>query len=310
MFYDLNVPYSPNDAEISSTLAFLAELGYTTIALSQTVSGKLPPNLTPPSLPSNAPNSLTLLTRLNLVLSDISQNARLSTLAQSYSLIALRPTNEKCLMAACNNLDCDIISLDFSTRLPFHFKFKTLSSAIARGVRLEICYGPGVTGSGLEARRNLMGNAAALVRATRGGRGIVISSEARRALGVRAPVDVVNLACVWGLSQEKGRDAVSEEPRKVVALAAVKRRSWRGIVDVVQGGYVKKKDTNVEEKKADDDDAEQVKAKGTNGTKRKASVSSPVGDVSTADSEKPLSKREMKRRAKKAKFEGAAGGDG
>jgi len=122
------------------------------VALSQTIAGKLPAALTPPTPPSNVPKSLTLLTRLNIALTDPSQNYRLANLAQSYSLIALRPANEKRLLNACNSMDCDLISLDLSVRLPYHFKMKTLAAAIAHGLRFEICYGPGVTGSGMEAR--------------------------------------------------------------------------------------------------------------------------------------------------------------
>ncbi|PWY72436.1 PHP domain-like protein [Aspergillus sclerotioniger CBS 115572] len=297
MFYDLNLPYGSDDPEIAPTLSFLAELGYTTVALSQTVSGKLPPNPTPPPAPKNAPKGLTLLTRLNLTLSDPTQNQRLTSLTQAYDLVALRPTNEKALLNACTNLDCDIISLDLSVRLPFHFKFKMASAAISRGVRFEICYGPGVTGSGLDARRNLIGNAMSLIRATRG-RGIIVSSEARRALAIRAPWDVINLACVWGLSQERGKEAICEETRKVVALAKLKRTSWRGIIDIVDGGDVVKVDakTDVSAKSQAKDDA-----KG-DGLKRKASVGS---EQTGEEAEKPLSKREMKRRAKKARLEAA-----
>ncbi|RAL03632.1 PHP domain-like protein [Aspergillus ibericus CBS 121593] len=171
------------------------------------------------------------------------------------------------------------------------------SAAISRGVRFEICYGPGVTGSGLDARRNLIGNAMSLIRATRG-RGIIVSSEARRALAVRAPWDVINLACVWGLSQERGKEAICEEARKVVALAKLKRTSWRGIIDIVDGGdTVVKADakTDGSAKSQAKDDAK------ADGLKRKASV----GSEPTGEEEKPLSKREMKRRAKKARLEAA-----
>ncbi|GAM38670.1 hypothetical protein TCE0_033r09581 [Talaromyces pinophilus] len=288
MFYDLNVPYAADEAQLTNTLNFLAEVGYTTVALSQTMSGKLPPNLAAPQLPSNAPKSLTLLTRLNLVLSDPSQSYRMANLIPLFSIVAVRPMNEKSLLNACTNLDCDLISLDLSVRLPFHFKFKTVSSAISRGVRFEICYSPGITGSGLEARRNLIGNAMSLIRATRG-RGIIISSEAKRALAIRAPMDVVNLACVWGLSHERGKEAICEEARKVVALSSLKRTSWRGVIDVVDGG----------EKRAPKKVEQTVTILDKNGEnlKRKASVES------AQDIEKPLSKREMKRRAKKARLE-------
>ncbi|KAI9934583.1 hypothetical protein ASPWEDRAFT_175311 [Aspergillus wentii DTO 134E9] len=304
MFYDLNVPFSSDDPEIPHTLSFLAELGYTTVALSQTISGKLPPNPTPPPLPTNVPNSLKLLTRLNLTLSDPAQNQRLNSLAQAYDLIALCPTNEKALLNACTNLECDLISLDLSVRLPFHFKFKMLSAAISRGIRLEICYGPGVTGSGPDARRNLIGNAMSLIRATRG-RGIIVSSEARRALGVRAPWDVINLACVWGLSQERGREAISEETRKVTALANLRRTSWRGIIDVVHGGEKPKavEQTKKEKGAKNKRVVPQTESNGDN-LKRKASLGS---EANSEEAEKTLSKREMKRRAKKARL--AAGED-
>lgn len=267
-------------------------MGYTTVALSQSVTTKCPPNLPPPTLPTNGPKSLNLLTRLNLTVSEPSQNPRLASLAQSHSLLAIRPTNEKSLMQACNSLDCDIISLDFSTRLPFHFKFKTLSAAISRGVRFEICYGPGVTGSGLDARRNLISNAVSLVRATRG-RGIIISSEAKQALGVRAPWDIVNLACLWGMTQETAKDALCDEARKVVALAAMKRTSWRGTVDVVCGGGTPTVPGAVHTEKKKNNEL----PKGGNGNKRRASDAE-----GTASSEIQLSKRELKRRAKKARL--------
>ncbi|KAI5295079.1 hypothetical protein KEM52_002412 [Ascosphaera acerosa] len=293
MFYDLNVPYPPagaeGDAQIDRTLVFLAELGYETVALSQSVAGKVPPQLKPPPLPSQRTVSatvtppLTLLSRLTITFSDPAQNQKLSSLVEKFDLVAVRPTNEKCLLLACTTMECDIISLDMSVRLPFHFRFKTVSAAIMRGVRFEICYSPGITGSGYEARRNLIGNAAALIRATRG-RGIIVSSEARRALGVRAPADVMNLAAVWGLPQSRAKEAICEEARKTVAFAKLRRTSWRGMVDFVYAG-----------------ERPQTQA-GAAQNKRKAA---PDGAL-PADSEPTISKRERKRQAKQARLDAAA----
>lgn len=279
-------------------------MGYTTVALSQTIIGKLPPNPTPPALPSDIPKGLSVLTRLNLPLSDPAQNQRLTSIAQAYDLVALRPSNEKALLNACTNAECDIISLDLSVRHPYHFKFKMLSAAIARGIRFEICYGPGITGSGLEARRNLIGNAMSLIRATRG-RGIIVSSEAKKALGVRAPFDVVNLACVWGLSQELGKEAICAESRKVVALAQLKRTSWRGIIDVVDGGQIPPPKSKAPAVGASGSGSKSKTESNGDNLKRKASVGAePVADAA----DKPLSKREMKRRSKKARLEAALEG--
>ena len=145
------------------------------------------------------------------------------------------------------------------------------------------------------ARRNLIGNATEIIRATRG-RGIVISSEAKRVLACRGPWDVVNLAAVWGLGQESGREAVGREARAVVVQAEMKRKSFKGVIDIVYGGEkperAKEETRNVE--------------KGPKGAKnkRKADILGMDGEV-TAEV-RPISKREKKRRAEKARAEAAA----
>lgn len=203
--------------------------------------------------------------------------------------------NDKALQQACMTLDCDIISLDFSTRLPYHFKHKMLASAISRGIRFEICYSAALAG-GADARRYLITNATALIRTTRG-RGIIISSEARRALGCRAPWDVINLASVWGLKQERGKEAVCEEARKVVVRARMVRQSWRGAVEVKYGGEVPKVSAKEPE--------ENLKGKGK-GPKLVVAAKRKAADIEDKEEvEAPLSKRELKRRAKKARQDAA-----
>ncbi|KAF2146523.1 uncharacterized protein K452DRAFT_199289, partial [Aplosporella prunicola CBS 121167] len=239
MFYDLNLPWSAKDQpDLQRSLAFLDELGYNVVALAHTLSGKLPADLTcpiPDPLPFPTPKNMRILRRCTLVLSDAAQNHRINNLSSAYDILAVRPVDEKTLQQACQSLDCDIISLDLSQRLGFFFKFKMLSQAIERGIKFEISYAPGVVARDAAARRNLISNATQLIRATRG-RGLIISSEAKAAIGCRGPFDAVNLAAVWGLGQERGHEAVSKEARAVVVSAQLKRSSFRGVVDVVYGG--------------------------------------------------------------------------
>ncbi|KAI9757992.1 MAG: Casein kinase II subunit alpha [Chaenotheca gracillima] len=239
MFYDLNVPWAPGDSTgLQRTLAFLHELGYDCIALNHTISGKLPSDVTcpiPKPLPFDIPTKTRLLRRCTLILSDPAQNHRLPALSAAYDLLAIRPANERALQQACQSLDVSLISLDLTVRHPYHFKQAFFRSAVSRGVRFEISYAPGILATDQTARRNLISNATQLIRATRG-KGIVLSSEAPRTVGIRAPFDVINLGAVWGLSQERGREAIEKEARAVVVTADMKRTSWRGVIDVVDGG--------------------------------------------------------------------------
>ncbi|KAI9701640.1 MAG: hypothetical protein M1820_006411 [Bogoriella megaspora] len=238
MFYDLNVRWTPNESELQKSLAFSAELGYNVVALNHNLSGKLPADIVnpiPSPLPFVSPTALAILRRCTLTLTDPFPNSRIPALQSAYDLLAIRPLDESTFFSACANLECDIISLDLAKRLQFILKFRTIRLAIERGVKFEICYSPGVLANDASARRNLISNATQLIRATRG-RGLVVSSEAGRAVGLRAPWDVVNLCAVWGLGPERGMEAVGKLARSVVVSAKMRRSSYRGIIDIVYGG--------------------------------------------------------------------------
>lgn len=241
-----------------------------------------------------------------MTLTDSLQNARLNALAAQYDILALRPVDEKTLQLACGSLDCDIISLDLTQRFPFHFKFKTLSEAIKLGKKIEICYGQGLLGDS-QGRRNLISNVTQLIRATRS-RGLLISSEAKAAVACRGPWDAINLAAVWGLGQEKGYEAMTKEARNAMVGAQLKRTSYRGVVNVVYGG-----EQPVSETKTPDVNGKAGKQTGatnsqatnpTNGQKRKSDVLG--SDTNDSSSGIPMSKTQMKKRAKKEKMEAEA----
>jgi ribonuclease P/MRP protein subunit RPP1 len=124
-------------------------------------------------------------------------------------------------------MDVDIISLDLSQRLPYYLKHATLGSATSRGVFIEISYAPSLTD--LSSRRQLLSNANAIVRASRG-RGLLITSSATQAMGLRSPYDVINLATFWGLSQERGREAMAENARKVLVKAQTRTGVHKGVL--------------------------------------------------------------------------------
>ncbi|OHE96693.1 RNase P subunit p30 [Colletotrichum orchidophilum] len=265
MLYDLNIPWSPTtpSAELSRTISFASSLGYTVLALNHTITPPIPSQITNPlpKLPQSIPETPsqpqqqqqqqkqhpTILHRATVILSDPSQNYRLPTLALAYDLLAVRPTTEKAFQAACLSMsEPSLISLDLTQHFPFHFRPKPLMAAVSRGVKFEVCYSQILTSSAaagsdfgpppdVRARATFISNFASLVRATKG-RGIVVSSEARGALGLRAPNDVVNLLAVWGLGSEKGTEALGVNPRGVVINEGIKRSGFRGVVNVLEVG--------------------------------------------------------------------------
>ncbi|KAH6669290.1 RNase P subunit p30 [Halenospora varia] len=290
MLYDLNVPWTPttSPANLERTITFLSTLGYNTIALNHTLSyTQIPSQITNP-IPEQSslkvPEKTTLLRRCTLTLSDPSQNYRMSHLAAAYDIFALRPLNEDAFKAACLTLtEHSIISLDLTTRFQFHFKPKTLMTAVNRGVRFEICYAQATMGDSV-ARRNVISNIMGIIRATRG-RGLVVSSEASGAVACRGPADVLNLLGVWGLGRERGLEAMDVNARGVVVNEGIKRSGFRGVVDVIYGGEApakkdstkgkedKKKENGIGKKGKGKRPAEEVPTEGTNTTplsKRKA----------------------------------------
>ncbi|KAI9744542.1 MAG: hypothetical protein M1818_002071 [Claussenomyces sp. TS43310] len=311
MLYDLNIPWSktipPKDLE--RTLSFLSErkcaVNYSVVALNHLITGAIPSKIENPILSTaqlqtqlTCPSNLTILRRCTVTLSDPAHNHRLPALAPAYDILALRPTTEKAFLAACLTLsEHSLISLDLSIRHPFHFKPKPFMTAIKRGIRFELCYAQATQGDS-SARRNLISNVLAIVRVT-GGRGLVISSEARSVLGVRAPADVLNLLQVWGLGGDRASEAISVSPRSVVMNEAIKRRGYRGIIDVVeagdQGGSQGHADAAKEKLQAADRSAETGKI----GKRKNVEHGEESGTVATGAAPQ-ISKRQAKKMRREA----------
>lgn len=250
----------------------------------------------PRNLSFPTPSRLRILRRCNIFLTDSASNFRIPQLQQQYDLVAVRPTDDRTLQQACASLDVDIISLDLTLKFERHFKFSMLGTAISRGAKIELCYSQGLVSGDPNAKRNLISNATQLIRVSRG-RGLIFSSEARSALGVRAPSDVINLASVWGLGSEKGKDGLTKEPRRVVEFARLKRESFKGIVDIVYGGEkLLASEGDATTNQYQKGQADQMKSKRKAGSLE----GTPLGQSSDG---KPISKRQAKKN-KKAKLEG------
>lgn len=132
--------------------------------------------------------------------------------------MAIRPLKDKIFQACCQTLDIDLISLDVTKRFPFAVKTAMVQQAIARGIHFEISIGSALKGKFHQfvcindrprtnplmphldpnIRRHMLSNALHLVRVTKG-RNIIITSEAQRAIDLRAPYDLINLCVTLAL---------------------------------------------------------------------------------------------------------------
>ncbi|KAF3006182.1 hypothetical protein E8E14_009245 [Neopestalotiopsis sp. 37M] len=318
MLYDLNLAWSPSTsaAELMRTLKFSANLGYNVVALNHTLSLPVPGQITNPlpkfdkkktavsSASDNDDRLPTVLTRCTVPVSDTSVGHHVPRLVNAYDIVALRPTTDKGFQAACQNIDnAHIISLDMTQFLNYHFKPTTVMAAVRRGMRFEICYAQALSADA-RGRAALIGNVMQLARATRG-RGIVVSSEARSAMELRAPADVVNLLAVWGLATEKAAEGQSVNPRGVVVNEGIRRNGFRGVVEIVQvADKPKKKNTTTGDNNGDvmegveqQGAAAQQKTEKKGGQKRKG----PEGQEQAGG---PTSKRQAKKNKKLAMLEG------
>jgi ribonuclease P/MRP protein subunit RPP1 len=257
MFLDLNIPVDNDDKFSHMQMAALAntlvELGYDGCAYNVTLKNKVPKdhvcNIQPLALNASEATGRQLsgssmlrlqadargfrqLRRLTVLLDD---TAHLHTLSatnpalKQYDVFAVQPSDERTFQQACTGLDVDVISIDFTQRLPYHLKLQHVKQAVDRGVYFEICYSPMIKDAG--CRRNLISNSMSLLRACKCSN-VFMSSAASRAFDLRGPYDVMNLGCLFGLHPSASRAVVDHNPTAVLSCGFANRKTFRGAASI------------------------------------------------------------------------------
>lgn len=242
---DLNVPWPQTSyttpptpqaiITLKNTLTTLAALGYTHVALNFTLpqSTKLPiTNLNPIDLShfTDLSDRLKLYTRITIVIDEPSAGQSLSKLQSAFDVVSVLPTSEKALMLACSNLDIDVLTFEYTKRLPAFLKHKTIGSAVSRGVKLEFVYAGLVTGASENTRAQCLNSVTQLVRASRH-QNLVVSSGAKGSIGVRAFKDVYGMLELVGFKRSMERD-VMEKSSRVLLSGRLRRLSYKQTVMV------------------------------------------------------------------------------
>nr|KYP58597.1 Ribonuclease P protein subunit p30 [Cajanus cajan] len=258
-YFDLNIPYpQPTDQSNRTRLAVKAmELGYTGIAYNRTIKGVMsdqhrcsiaPLTLTTllnvlPSLSLSANLHRHLLgvplstpfrqyTRLTVCVDSPAQAQALNSanpILKTYDLVAVKPSNQTAFDLACQTMEVDIISIDFSAKLPFRLKHPMVKAATQRGVCFEVTYSGFF--ADIQIRRQLISSAKLLMDWTRG-QNIVFSSAAPTVNELRGPCDVANLLSLFGLSKERANAAISKNCRILLANSLRKKRFYKEAIRV------------------------------------------------------------------------------
>lgn len=213
--YDLSMRLkSSKDKDSKLAVKRLFELGWDCVAWTTSVNGKVTSNQIKPMKcvalePIQRRNALELrslvtrrseikdvrqISRINVTIDDVIDAQSLTSgnaILNSFDIIAVRPGNLKVMAYLCKTAEIDIITLDFTHRLPFSTNKKLLDEAVRRGIYFEIIYSP-ILGIASGPRAETFSNTRVLIQYLRG-RNIIISSGADLVAQIRGPMDVCNI---------------------------------------------------------------------------------------------------------------------
>ena len=267
-FADLCVPFQNDPRVLMKFISNLVDFGYETIAVNRTISpdkqGKGgqdkipgPPNLTNlpglEDLKKTCPK-LRLLTRVTVVIEDQQQVRFIhGETVQSYDIVSVQPMTEKLFQQVSLAIECDVITFDMTSRMPFYIRHPQVKLAVDRGISFEILYAPAIRNDGL--RKHTVTNALELTRVCKG-RNVIISSSAERTMELRGPYDIINLGLLFGIKSEQGKGAISKNVRSVIYHAEARNKTVKGVVSLekipVPPSGVKRAHENVGQSKETD----------------------------------------------------------
>ncbi|CAM0874278.1 unnamed protein product [Alopecurus aequalis] len=257
LFFDLSLLPSSNPNSRLLAAARALELGYAAVALDHPHRGLLAdadrcrtspfPALSSLPLPFSAslhrsrngsPTDEPFRQYTRITLSLDSPAAAASALAPSaarllrtYDIVAARPLTQAALDHLCQSAtEIDVISIDFSHKLPFRLRLPIIKLALQRGIHFEIAYSPLI--DDVNSRRQVLAEAKLLVDWTKG-KNLIISSAAHNANEIRGPYDVINLcAYLLGLSIQRAKAAMSVNCRSLISKAMRKKYFYKETIKI------------------------------------------------------------------------------
>ncbi|XP_017154955.1 ribonuclease P protein subunit p30 [Drosophila miranda] len=246
-FFDFCVPFNKDDKQMRAILNELVELGYKTIAIDQSFdhskkdAGKRGSEMfpTPHSiehLRKEFADKLRILQRITILYVDVNLSHAMSVSynLRKFNLIAGQPKTDAALTHCCTTFTGDIITFDPVAGSRLSVNRKAYQVAVRRGMFFEIKYAPAIADSN---NRKDMIKMAQNYSIKGKSKNIVLSSGAEHEFQLRGPYDVANLAFIFGLSEDQGKNAVDRFCRQIF-LRAESRRLGKTIMFVKGNGPI------------------------------------------------------------------------
>ncbi|XP_064540948.1 ribonuclease P protein subunit p30 [Drosophila montana] len=267
-FYDFCIPYNKDDKIMRAILNELVELGYKTIAIDQSFdhskkeAGKRGSEVFPEPhgidhLRKEFADKIRILQRITILYVDanVAHAMSVSLNLRKFNLIAGQPKTDAALTHCCTSFNGDIITFDPAAGSRLLVQRKPYLIAVRRGIYFELKYAPAIADS--NNRKDMI--KVAQNYCTKGkSRNIIFSSGAAHEFQLRGPYDVANLAFIFGLSEDQGKNAIDRSCRQLF-LRAESRRLGKTIMFVKGEGPIvfsdSSDDNRSEEEKDDEMDA-------------------------------------------------------
>ncbi|XP_001357464.2 ribonuclease P protein subunit p30 [Drosophila pseudoobscura] len=246
-FFDFCVPFNKDDKQMRAILNELVELGYKTIAIDQSFdhskkdAGKRGSEMFPAPhsiehLRKEFADKLRILQRITILYVDVNLSHAMSVSynLRKFNLIAGQPKTDAALTHCCTTFTGDIITFDPVAGSRLSVNRKAYQVAVRRGMFFEIKYAPAIADSN---NRKDMIKMAQNYSIKGKSKNIILSSGAEHEFQLRGPYDVANLAFIFGLSEDQGKNAVDRFCRQIF-LRAESRRLGKTIMFVKGNGPI------------------------------------------------------------------------
>lgn len=180
--------------------------------------------------------------RITIIIDDVNDLQLLNNnnqLLKSYDIISVCPGNINVFALLCKTACIDIISIDFTHKVPFPLNKKLLDEAIARGIHFEISYSPMLTIS--KIRKDIISGTKILIQFLRG-KNIILSSSIDNSINIRGPYDIINIGEILNLTAEQAKNAISKNVLALLSHAHARRLKFIPIeiisIDEVKERYI------------------------------------------------------------------------